>query len=78
LAKKSSSSQKTASPEQIYFVHKNGIFVYPTSKYGSWFIEVNNNGKLHRFDKKVPEKELNDAVAKTIIYYYNKLKETKK
>jgi len=77
LAKKSSSSQKTASPEQIYFVHKNGIFIYPISKYGSWFIEVDNNGRIHRYDKKVPEKELNDAIAKTIIYYFNKLKEKK-
>lgn len=77
MAKKSSSSQKMASPEQIYFVHKNGIFVYPISKLGSWFIEVNNNGRIHRFDKKVPNNDLNDAVAKTIIFYYNKLKEKK-
>lgn len=78
MKKKSSSSQKMASPEQLYFVHNHGIKVYPISKSGAWFIEVDNNGKLHRFDKKVPQKELNDAIAKTIIYYYNKLKETKK
>lgn len=77
MAKKSSSSQKTASPEQIYFVHKNGIFVYPVSKNGSWLIEVDNNGKKYRFEKKVSQNDLNDAIAKTIIYYFNKLKEKK-
>jgi len=75
LAKKLNSSQKMASPEQIYFVIKNGIFVYPVTKLRAWFIEVDNNGKIQRFDKKVAENDLNDAVAKTIIYFYNKLKE---
>ena len=77
MKKKSSSSQKTASGNQIYFVHKNGIKVYPVSISGSWFIEVNNNGKTHRFDKKVSQDELNEALSKTIIFYYNKLKEKK-
>ena len=74
MKKKLSLSQKTASPEQIYYVHKNGIFVYPISKSGSWFIEVNNNGKILRFPKKVSQNELNESLAKTIIFYYNKLK----
>lgn len=67
-----------ASPEQIHLVGKNGIKVYPISKSGAWFIEVDNNGKIYRFEKKVPQNELNESLAKTIIYYYNKLKETKK
>ena len=67
-----------ASPEQLYFVHQHGIKVYPISKSGSWFIEVDNNGKLHRFDKKVAQNDLNEAIAKTIVFYYNKLKEPKK
>lgn len=75
MKKKLSLSQKTASPEQIYFVHKNCIFVYPISKLGSWFIEVNNNGKILIFPKKVSQNELNESLAKTIIFYYNKLKE---
>jgi hypothetical protein len=75
LKNKSNSSQKTASPEQIYFVGINGIKVYPVSQLGSWFIEVNNNGLTQRFEKKVPQNELNSAIAKTIIWYYNKLKE---
>jgi hypothetical protein len=77
LKKKSSSSQKTANPEQIYLVAKNGIKVYPISKSGSWFIEVDNNGKIQRFSKKVSQNELNEALALTIIFYYNKLKEKK-
>lgn len=78
MKKKSNSLQKTASPEQLYFVHKHGIKVYPISKNGSWYIEVNNNGKIKLFDKRVGKDDLNEAIAKTIIYYYNKLKETKK
>jgi len=78
LKKKSNLFQKTASPEQLYFVHKHGIKVYPISKSGAWFIEVDNNGRLQRFDKKVAQNDLNESIAKTIIYYYNKLKETKK
>ena len=74
---KYNSQQKTASPNEIYFVGKNGIKVYPVSISGSWFIEVNNNGKTHRFDKKVSQNDLNEALAKTIIFYYNKLKEKK-
>lgn len=77
LKKKSNSSQKTASPEQIYLVARNGIKVYPVSKYGAWFIEVDNNGKIYRFDKKVSQNELNEALAKTTIFYFNKLKKIK-
>jgi hypothetical protein len=66
-----------ASPEQIYFVHKNGIYIYPISKLGSWFIEVSNNGQIERFEKKVSQNDLNSAIAKTVIFYYNKLKEKK-
>lgn len=77
MKKKSNLLQKTVSPEQIYFVAKNGIKIYPVSKSGSWFIEVDNNGKMYRFEKKVAQNELNEALAKTTIFYYNKLKEKK-
>lgn len=77
MKRKSNLSQKTASPNEIYFVGKNGIKVYPVSISGSWFIEVNNNGKTHRFEKKVSQNDLNEALALTIIYYFNKLKEKK-
>lgn len=68
-------SSSLASPEQIYEVGRNGIKVYPISKYGSWFVEVDNNGKIYRFDKKVAAKELNDAIHSTIKFYHKKLKE---
>ena len=67
-------SYQKASTEQIYFVGKNGIKVYPVFK-DSWSIEVNNNGRIFRFDKKVLHSSVNEALAKTIIFYYNKLKE---
>lgn len=72
---KSSSLQKTASPEQIYFVGKRGIMIYPINVEGSWFIQVNNNGKLKTFSKVISITEINESVAKTVIYYYNELKE---
>jgi len=75
LKQKSNLPTKQASPEQIYLVSKNKIFVYPISKSGSWYIEINNNGKISQFDKKVHQNDLNDAIAKTIIFFYNKLKE---
>jgi hypothetical protein len=93
LAKKSSSSQKMASPGQIHFVGKNGIKVYPISEFEYlkrkdiidysvisfkvYFIEVNNNGRIHLFEKKVSQNDLNSAIANTVIFYYNKLKEKK-
>lgn len=77
MKKKSNLFQKVASPEQIYLVGKNGIKVYPVLKLGSWFIEVNNNGTIHEFNKKVHKDDLNEAIAKTIVFYYNKLNKTK-
>lgn len=68
---------KMASPEQIYFVGKRGIRVYPINVNDSWFIQVDNNGFLKTFTKKISSKEINDSVAKTIIYYYDLLKEKK-
>lgn len=73
--RKSNSSKIQVSPDKIYFVHKHGIKVYPVFIRGSWLIEVDNNGKIDRFDKKVPQNDLNEAIALTIIYYYNKLKQ---
>ena len=63
-----------ASPEEIYFVIKRKVFVYPVFKNGKFYIEVDNNGKVKTFEKIVSIKELNDAVAKTIKYYYKLLK----
>jgi hypothetical protein len=80
-----------ASPEQICYVLRSGIFVYPISEFEylqkksiynlsvikmqKWYIEVNNNGRITIFDKKISKDEINESVAKTIIFYYNKLTE---
>lgn len=37
-------------------------------------VQVDNNGKIKTFNKPVSPNDLNDAIAKTIIYYYNELK----
>lgn len=77
MKRKSNLHQKTASPEQIYFVIKNGIKIYPISSNRQWFIEVDNNGVIFRFKKKISNDLLNESIAKTVIFYYNKLKEKK-
>lgn len=71
---KSSSLQKTASPEQIYFVGRSGIKVYPINISGSWYIQSDNNGVLKTFSKEISTIEINESIAKTVIYYYNQLK----
>jgi len=75
--KLNSLAESKASPEQIYFVYKNGIKIYPVNVGQKMFIEVDNNGKIKRFDKELKQKEVNDALAKTIIYYCELLEKTK-
>ena len=69
---------------------KNGILIYPISefqyesrrgnqdfnliKHQKWYIEVNNNGKKKTFPKKISASEIDDAIWKTINYYYKLLK----
>ena len=36
-------------------------------------IQVENNGQITTYEKEVSPNDLNDAVAKTIIYYYKLL-----
>lgn len=75
MSKKSSNLLTTqASPEEIYFVIKRKVFVYPIYKNGKFYIQVDNNGKLKTFEKSVAIKDLNDAIAKTIKHYYKLLK----
>lgn len=75
MAKKNSNlSTKQASPEEIYFVIKRGIKIYPISKNGLIYIQVDNNGKLKTFEKSVNLNGINEAVALTVKYYYNLLK----
>lgn len=81
--KKSSSFKETiVDPKQFNLVISSGIKVYPISREVApqkfkHFIQVDNNGKITTYNKEVPQRELNDAVAKTIIHLYNKLIENK-
>jgi len=79
--KKSSSSTETkVRPEQFHLVLSSGIKVYPVSYYDeekkttTRHVQVDNNGKIKTFNKPVSPNDLNDAIAKTIIYYFNELK----
>jgi len=77
--KKSSSFKETiVDSKQFNLVISSGIKVYPISREVApqkfkHFIQVDNNGKITTYNKEVPQRELNDAVAKTIIHLYNKL-----
>lgn len=60
--------------------HRNGIQVYPVHIRGSWYLEVNNNGKKRRGQKVISTnkvlrwKELSPALEATYKYYSDKLK----
>jgi len=76
--KKSSSSTETiVRPEQFHLVLSSGIKVYPISRNFKWYVQIDNNGKIKTYNKQVPQSELNDAIAKTIIHLYNQLTKDK-
>jgi len=58
---------------QNYEIIKAGVKVYPISHRNKWYIEIDNNGKLQRFDKAIAQNEINLAVHKTILYCYEKI-----
>lgn len=68
--------------KQFHLVISSGIKVYPISRQVAsqtfkHYIQVDNNGKITTYNKEVPQRELNDAIAKTIIHLYNQLIESK-
>ena len=77
--KKSSLYKETkVNPNQLHLVISSGIKVYPISEEVEpqkfkHYIQVDNNGKITTYNKIVPQTELNDAIAKTIIHLYNQL-----
>ena len=71
--KKKSNSSIVNDPKQIYVVIKNNIKIYPVNIKGLWYIEVGVNGKTVRYPKSICSSEINDAIAKTLRYYYNKI-----
>lgn len=75
-----SKSSKTKSSLSIdvnkesHFIFHCGIKVYPISKGKNWFIQVDNNGKIKTFEKAITQSEVNEAIAKTIKFYYQQIK----
>ena len=61
--------------KQNYELIKAGVKVYPISHRNKWYIEIDNNGKLQRFDKAIAQNEVNLAVHKTILYCFEKINE---
>lgn len=76
MANKNDMSGRSAEPHEIYKVARAGIKIYPTNVGQRIYIEVENNGRKTRYDKHVTPAEVNDALAKTTIYFYNKIIES--
>jgi len=75
LAAKAVKKISQSDPAKVYFLSKSGIVIYPVGVNGKFYIEVNNNGNLKRYDKAVSQSEIDEATAKTVNYYYKLLKE---
>lgn len=60
--------------KEMSFCISNGVKVYPVNKNSNWFVEVESNGKLTTFNKPVPTDEIQSAIYKTWMFYYDKLK----
>lgn len=73
--KKSSLYQNKTTPEQFQYLLKNDIKVYAVSvKYSTdWQVEVSILGRKKRFDKKVRQDAIQEAIDKTMLFYYDKL-----
>ena len=78
--KKSSSYQNKCSVDQFRFLLQNEVKVYPISDLitKKWFIEVSIHGKVKRFGKLIMESEIQEAMDKTQLYYWNELTSKKK
>jgi hypothetical protein len=73
MGKRKSINTVKASPEQIYHLISRDILIYPVIKKSRWYIQVNNYGNIKTFDKPILEKDINEAISKTIIFYYKKI-----
>ena len=80
LKKKSSFYQNKLTPEQFKLLLQNEVKVYPVtliSRVG-WYIEVSIHGKIKRYEKQLKQDEIQEAIDKTQLYYFDKLKNPKK
>jgi len=78
--KKSSSYQNKITCDKFQFLLQNEVKIYPisigTSK--KWKIQVSIYGKIDKtFSKELMEYEVQEALDKTLLHYYNKLKNPK-
>lgn len=74
--KKSSSYQNKLTSDQFKFLLQNEVKVYPVSSSKGWLIEVSIHGKLKRFKKLLKQDDIQEAIDKTQLYYYDKLRHT--
>lgn len=74
-ANNNKSNQVPNITKEMSFCIANGVKVYPIQKLNKWYIQSDTNGKIKTFDKEVPKNDICLSVAKTYIYYYEKLKE---
>lgn len=88
--KKSSSYQNKITCDQLKFLFDNGVKIYPISKNGYWYIEVDVYGKKKIIDKAIGIGNVLsqqrpvyagvnwlEAIGKTMLFYYDKLKNGK-
>lgn len=61
--------------KKIHFVITSGIKIYPIYKNGKFHIQVDNNNRIKTFEKQLTQREINYALAKTIDFYYDQLKQ---
>jgi len=79
LAKKSSSYQNKITSDQFQFLLQNEVKVYAVSDTQSklWYIHASVYGKVKRFPKLVRQDEIQESIDKTMLFYYDKLKNSK-
>lgn len=67
-----------ATSEMNHALLKAGIKIYPeATSEGKQVIVVENNGEYKPYNKPLKQAEVNEALDKTIIFWFNKLKEAK-
>ncbi len=77
--KKSSSYQNKITCDKFQFLLQNEVKTYAVSvpKTKKWKIQVSIYGKLKTFSKELMEYEIQEAIDKTMLWYYDKLKNPK-
>ena len=76
---KSSSYQNKITSDQFKFLLQNEVKVYTVSDTQSklWYICASVYDKVKRFPKLIRQDEIQEAIDKTMLFYYDKLKNSK-